>query len=465
MKKYPPSEPRFAGYRRSAAVGEGMRIQLSDHFDYKKLIRLSLPSIVMLVVTSIYSVVDGFFVSNFAGKTPFSAVNFIMPVLMIVGAVGFMMGTGGGALIAKTLGEGDDKRANELFSMVVYLSVLFGVALAALGVLTIRPVAILLGAEGELLENAVVYGAIILAATPAFILQFEFQCLFATANKPTLGLIVTIAAGVTNMVLDALFVALLPWGLVGAAVATVVGQCVGGVLPVLYFARKNDSLLRLGKPYFNGKELWQVCLNGSSEMLSNISASIVGMLYNMQLLRYIGEDGIAAYGVLMYVGMIFNAIFIGFSVGVAPVVSYHYGAGNTAELKNLKKRCLLVIAVCSIAMLASALLLSAPLSALFVGYDRTLLELTARAFFIYALSFLFFGFTIFISSFFTALNDGLTSAAVSFIRTLVLQVVSILVLPLLLNVDGIWWSIVVAEALAVAVGLVFLRSFKTKYKY
>ncbi len=442
-----------------------MSIQLSDHFDYKKLIRLTMPSIIMLVVTSIYSVVDGFFISNFAGKTPFAAVNFIMPVLMVVGAVGFMMGTGGGALIAKTMGMRDMEKANKLFSMVVYLSVIMGVILAVLGVLLLRPIAALLGAEGELLENAVRYGRIVLLATPAFILQFEFQCLFATANKPGLGLAITVAAGVTNAVLDALFVAILPWGLEGAALATSIGQCVGGIIPVLYFARKNGSLLRLGKWYWSGRELLQVCLNGSSELLSNISTSIVGMLYNVQLLKYIGEDGVAAYGVLMYVSMIFNGIFIGFTVGAAPVISYHYGAQNLQELKSLKRKCLTVITGFAVAMFALSIALAGYLSAVFVGYDRGLFDLTVHAFHIYALSFLFFGYTIFASSFFTALNDGLVSAAISFLRTLVFQVAAILLLPLLLGVEGIWWSVVAAEVLSVAASLAFIKAFRKKYQY
>ncbi len=442
-----------------------MSIQLSDHFDYKKLIKLTIPSIIMLVVTSIYSVVDGLFISNFAGKTPFAAVNFIMPVLMVVGAVGFMMGTGGGALIAKTMGMRDMEKANKLFSMVVYLSAIMGVVLAVLGILFLRPIAIALGAEGELLENAVRYGRIVLLATPAFILQFEFQCLFATANKPGLGLVITVVSGVTNAVLDALFVAILPWGLEGAALATSIGQCVGGIVPVLYFARKNNSLLRLGKWYWSGGELFQICLNGFSELLSNISTSIVGMLYNLQLLKYIGEDGVAAYGVLMYVSMIFNGIFIGFTVGAAPVISYHYGAQNLEELKSLKKKCLRVITGVAVMMFALSLALTKPLATVFVGYDKELLDLTVHAFYIYALSFLFFGFTIFASSFFTALNDGPVSAAISFLRTMVFQIAAILLLPLILGVEGIWWSVVTAEVLAVAVSLAFIKAFKKKYHY
>lgn len=443
-----------------------MKIQLSDHFTYRKLLRLTLPSIVMLVVTSIYSVVDGFFVSNYAGKVPFAAVNFIMPVLMVVGSIGFMMGTGGGALIAKTMGEKDEAKANRIFSMVVYLSFAMGVVLAVLGVLCLRPIASLLGAEGVLLENCVTYGRVILLATPAFILQFEFQCLFATANKPGLGLAITVAAGVTNVALDALFVAGLSWGLQGAAIATALGQCVGGVLPILYFARKkNTSLLRLGKFTYDGRALAQICMNGSSEMLSNLSTSVVGMLYNYQLLTYIGQDGIAAYGVLMYVGMIFSGIFIGFSVGAAPVISYHYGAGGHDEMKNLRKKCLVILTGFALTMFGLSLLLTDPLARLFVGYDPSLLVLTAHAFRIYSLSFLFLGYTIFASSFFTALNDGLLSAAISFLRILVFQIAAVLLLPWLLGVEGLWWSIVAAEVLALGASALFLLLFRKKYHY
>ena len=442
-----------------------LKIQLSDFFTYKKLLKYAIPSIIMVVVTSLYSVIDGFFVSNFAGKTPFAAINLIMPVLMIAGAVGFMMGTGGGALIAKSLGEQNKEKANQIFSMVVYSSVIAGILIAIIGIIFLKPIAVLLGGQDELLENAVRYGKIVLIAMPAFILQFEFQCLFATANKPVLGLVITVMAGVTNAILDALFIAGFRWGLNGAAAATAIGQCVGGILPVIYFLRKNGSLLRLGKMYFCGKELFQVCVNGFSEMLSNISTSVVSMLFNFQLLEYIGENGVAAYGVLMYVGMIFSATFIGYSVGVAPVISYHYGAKNVDELKSLKKKCLFIITVFSVAMFTVSLLLSNPLAYVFVGYDPTLVKLIVHAFLIYAPSFLFSGFTIFISSLFTALNDGLVSAAVSFVRTLIFQVATVLLLPLLIGIDGIWWSFAVAEVLAFAVSFSLLQVFKKKYDY
>ena len=442
-----------------------MKIQLSDHFDYKKLLRFTLPSIVMMIFTSIYGVVDGFFVSNFVGKTPFAAVNFIMPFLMILGAIGFMFGTGGSAIIAITMGAGEHEKAKRLFSMFVYVSLVCGAVIGVLGILFIRPVAVLLGADGIMLDNCVLYGRVILISLPAFILQYEFQSFFITAEKPQLGLAVTVAAGVTNMVLDALFVAVFRWGLGGAAAATAFSQAVGGIVPLIYFGRPNSSLLRLSRTGFDGSALLKACTNGSSEMMSNISMSIVSMLYNAQLMKYAGEDGVAAYGVLMYVNMIFLAAFIGYSVGVAPVIGYHYGAGNHEELKGLLKRSLVLTGIFSVGMLALAEGLARPLSMIFVGYDRELLNLTLKGFWIYSFSFLFAGIAIYGSSFFTALGNGLVSALISFLRTLVFQVAAVLIFPMVWGIDGIWISIVAAELMAALVTALFLIGKRKKYRY
>ena len=440
-------------------------IQLSDHFNYRRLLRFTFPSIIMLVFTSIYGVVDGFFVSNYAGKTPFAAVNFIMPLLMILGCIGFMFGTGGGALIAIAMGEGRTKKANELFSLVVYVSTVCGVLFAVLGFLFLRPVALLMGAEGELLENCIIYGRIILLAIPFYVLQYEFQCLFATAGKPKLGLYVTVAAGITNIFLDALFVAGFRWGLEGAAAATSLSQFVGGVVPLIYFGRKNDSPLRLVKCGFDKKALGKICVNGSSELMSNISMSLVSMLYNVQLMKYAGEDGVAAYGVLMYVGLIFQAVFIAYSVGTAPVIGYHYGAQNHEELKGLLKKSVILVGAFAVLMFVSGQLFAGSLSRLFVGYDAELLELTMRAFRFFSFSFLFSGFAIFGSSFFTALGDGSVSAVISFLRTLVFQCLSVLIFPLFWQIDGIWCSIIAAEVLAVGVTVLFVIGKRGKYHY
>lgn len=442
-----------------------MNIQLSDRFNYKKILQFTFPSIVMMVFTSIYGVVDGYFVSNFVGKTPFAAVNFIMPFLMILGAFGFMFGTGGSALIAKTMGEGNKEQAQKQFSLLIFVTIICAIIIAICGIIFIKPVAEFLGAEGEMLKYCVIYGRIVLIALPALMLQFEFQSFFVTAEKPQIGLVVTFIAGVANMVLDALFTAILPWGLVGAAVATAISQTLGGVIPLIYFAKKNTSLLRFVRFQFDGKALFQACTNGSSELMSNISMSIVGMLYNVQLIKYAGEDGVAAYGVLMYVNMIFIAIFIGYSVGVAPVISFHYGAGNTSELKSLLKKSLVIIGVSSIVMFMFAEFLGRPLSGIFVAYDGDLFALTVKAFIIYSFSFLFAGIAIFGSSFFTALNDGLTSALISFLRTLLFQMAAVLLFPLIWGIDGIWISIVVAEVMAVVVTVIFLVLKKKKYNY
>lgn len=440
-------------------------IQLSDHFTRKRLLRFSLPSIVMMVFTSIYGVVDGYFVSNYTGKTPFAAVNLIMPFLMILGGVGFMFGTGGGALIAKTMGEGKAEKADKFFSMTVFASIFCGLVLTAVGLLFLRPFARLMGAEGELLENSLLYGTINLIALPFYILQYEFQCLFATAEKPKLGLYVTVASGVANMVLDWLLVAVLPFGLAGAAAATAASQFIGGVFPLIYFARKNSSRLHLTRCRLELRPLGRICANGSSELMSNISMSLVSMLYNVQLMQYAGEDGIAAYGVLMYVSMIFQAIFIGYSVGTAPIVSYHYGAQNREELKSLLRKAIFIVAIAALCMFAAGELLAAPLSRLFVAYDEELLQMTTHAFAIFSFSFLFSGFAINGSSFFTALNDGLTSALISFLRTLVFQVAAVLLFPLLWGLDGIWFSIVAAEIMAVLATIFFLLKKQKKYGY
>ena len=442
-----------------------MKIQLSDHFTYRRLLGFTVPSIAMMIFTSIYSVVDGFFVSNFVGKTPFAAVNFIMPVLMILGAVGFMFGAGGGALIAKTLGEGDEKKAKELFSLFVYVTAVCGVVLAVLGILFLRPIAAALGAKGEMLEGCVIYGHIILLALPTYMLQYEFQSFFVTAEKPQLGLAVTVAAGLTNMVLDALLVAVFQLGLVGAALATALSQMLGGVIPLLYFFRPNSSLLGLGKTKWDGRSLGKACVNGSSELMSNISMSIVGMLYNVQLMKYAGEDGVAAYGVLMYVCMIFLAAFIGYSVGTSPVIGFHYGAAHYDELKSLRKKSLVIIGACSVVMFLMAEVLARSLAQVFVGYDQGLMDLTLRAFLIFSFSFLFSGLAIFGSAFFTALNNGLVSALIAFLRSLVFQVAAVLILPLLLGIDGIWLSIVAAELVAAVVALLFMVGLRKKYQY
>lgn len=444
-----------------------MNIQLSDHFDVKRMLRFTLPSIIMMVFTSIYGVVDGFFVSNFVGKTPFAAVNFIMPVLMILGVFGTMFGTGGSALVSMTLGLGDRKKANRVFSMLVAVSVICGVIIATVSFIFMEDIAKLLGADGKMLNDCVVYGRIIIVVLPLLMLQYEFQSFFIVAEKPQLGLYVTVVAGVINMVLDALFMAVFKWGVAGAALATAISQSVGGLTPIIYFLRadKEKSVLQFTKFDFDIKTILKTCANGSSELMSGISMSVVSMLYNMQLMKFAQEDGVAAYGVLMYVNMIFIAVFIGFSTGIAPVVGYHYGAQNGDELHGLLKKSLFIIGVSAVAMFILGEVLAYPLSYIFVGYDRNLLNMTLRGFFIYSFSFLFCGFAIFGSAFFTALNDGLTSAIVAFLRTLVFQVAAVIIFPMFWKLDGIWISIVAAEIMAVIITVFFLIVKKKKFGY
>ncbi len=428
-------------------------IQLSDHFDYPRLIRFVMPCIGTMLFTSIYGIVDGLCVSNFVGKTAFAAVNLIMPLPMLIGTVGFMLGTGGSAIVGITLGEGDEKKANRFFSLFVWTAFIVGVVMTVVGLFIVRPVAVLLGAKGEMLEYAVTYGSILLVSIPTFIWQNMFQSFFVTAEKPRLGFAFTVGAGCTNIVLDILMVGILKWGVAGAAIATLISQLVGGVLPVFYFLnKKNDSRLHLVKPKFESCVLLNACINGSSELMTNLSMSLVNILYNYQLLRFAGEDGVAAYGVIMYASFLFIAVFVGYAVGSAPIVSYHYGARNHKEVNNLYGKSLRLIGVVAVVMTIASMFIIPYVARIFVGYDEELLALTSRAFRLYAISFFIMGFNVYGSSFFTALGDGVTSALISFLRTLVFQVIAVLGLPILLGgIDGVWLAITAAELAALVV--------------
>lgn len=442
-----------------------MRIQLSDHFTYRKLLRFTLPSIVMMAFTSIYGVVDGLFVSNFVGKGPFTAVNLVMPVVMIFGGLGFMFGTGGSALVAKTLGQGRRDQANRYFTMIAIATVGTGIVISALGAAFMRPICHWLRADAEIIDDCVLYGRILLGFNTAYMLQNVFQSFLITAEKPKLGLLATIAAGVTNMVLDALFIAGFGWGVAGAAVATGLSQCVGGLFPLLYFLRPNNSLLRLRPVKLQLRPILQSCGNGASEVVSSVTSSIIGMVYNFQLLRFAGKDGVAAYGVLMYTEFIFVAVFIGYAIGSAPVIGYHYGAENTGELKSLLRKSVTLNLGSGIVMLGIAQALAMTLAHLFVGYDPALFSMTVHGFRIFTVAFVLLGLNIFFSSFFTALNNGVVSAAISFLRTFVFKLSAVLVLPLLFKLDGVWWATVVAEVFAFLVSGVFLLKKRRKYGY
>ena len=420
-------------------------IQLSDHFTYPRLLRFVAPSITMMIFTSIYGVVDGFFVSNYVGKTPFAALNFIMPFIMVLGGTGFMLGTGGSALVAKEMGCGHTERANRIFTMMIGFVVVTGLILTALGVAFIRPIARLMGASESIMADCVLYGRITIAFTTAFMLQNVFQSFLIAAEK--------------------LFIAVFRWGLAGAALATGIGQCIGGVVPAVYILRQKDLPLRFAPFKFEAAPILQACANGSSEFMSNISTSFVSMLYNMQLLRMLGEDGVSAYGVLMYVQLIFIGTAIGYSIGCAPIVSYHYGAGHHDELKNMLKKSLTLMGITGVALTMLALGLAAPLAKIFVGYDEGLLNLTRHAFSIFSFSFLLSGLNIFASGFFTALNNGLISAVISFARTLVFQAACVLLLPAMFGVDGIWYATLVAEGLACLLSLWLIDRKKHFYHY
>lgn len=442
-----------------------MNIQLSDHFTYRRLIRFVIPSVAMMILTSIYGVVDGLFVSNFVGKTPFAAVNLVIPFTMILGAFGFMLGTGGTALVAKTLGEGRQKEANRIFSMLIYFALGLGVLLTIFGIAVLRRIVIKMGADDAMLRHCMIYGRIVLLGIPFYMLQNMFQNFLIAAEKPQLGLIVTIAAGVTNMVLDALFIAVLGWGVAGAAVATALGQCVGGLIPFVYFARKNSSRLALVKTKLLGGALLRACTNGSSELVSNISMSSVGMLYNAQLMKVAGENGVAAYGVILYVNFIFIAIYLGYAYGSAPIVAFNYGAGQKAELQNVLKKSLKLLLGTGIVLLSIGVLFAGVLSGLFVGYDAQLYAMTVRGLRFYAVSFLLSGFNIFGSSFFTALNNGMVSAAISFLRTVVFEVAAVLILPLFFGLDGVWCAITVAELASILITIGAFSALRKRYQY
>lgn len=442
-----------------------MRIQLSDHFTYRRLLRFVISPVLMMICTSFYSIVDGFFVSNYVGKTPFAALNLVFPVCMAFGTVGIMIGTGGSAVVSKTLGGGKREAANRYFSMLVYFSIGLSLILSVIGFVFARPISIALGASGELLEGSVLYSRCLILALTPFVLQNVFQSFFVTAEKPGLSLRMSIAAGITNVVLDYLFIAVFGWGLAGAAFATGIGQVVGGILPLFYFAGKNDSLLKLTKAKLEWKIILKTFGNGSSEMVTNLSASMINILYNFQLMKLAGENGIAAYGIIMYVNFAFMAIYLGYAIGSSPVVGYHYGAGNHEELKNLRRKSMVLMGGAGILMTVLAEILTVPLVTIFANYDAELFTMTCHGFRLYALAFLAMGLNVWGSAFFTALGNGLISAAISFLRTLLFQIAMVLFLPLLLGIDGIWLAIGAAELLALMVTAAFLIANRKKYHY
>lgn len=440
-------------------------IQLSEHFSYIKLMRFTIPTIAMMIFTSIYGVVDGLFVSNIVGSEAFAGVNLIMPALMMLGSVGFMVGTGGSALVSKTIGEGNKKLANRYFSMLIYFLLIVGIVLSILGNVFIRQISELLGAKGEMVDICSTYGRTLLCSLPFFMLQNCFQSFLVVAEKPAMGLCVSVIAGLSNMVLDFLFIYVFRLGVFGAALATAISEFVGAAIPLIFFIRKNNSPLKLIKTKLELKPILRTCSNGSSEMVTNISMSLVNMLYNLQLVKFAGYDGVVAYGIIMYVGFIFSGTYLGYCVGVAPIVGYHYGAANTAELKNLFKKSLFLLSSAAVVLTACAELLSSVLAGIFVGYNQDLHNMTTNAIQLFALSYIISGINIFASAFFTALNNGLVSAVISFMRTLVFQIAFIFILPELLGLNGIWLAVVGAEICSLIVSISFFAANRKKYKY
>lgn len=442
-----------------------MKIKLSSHFSYGKILKLVAPSIAMMVFVSIYGVIDGLFVSNFVGKTPFAAVNLIMPFLMVLGALGFMIGTGGSAIVSQTLGEGDKDKANRYFSFLVYVTFILGVVLAVLGEIFLPDIARFLRADESMLPYCVSYGRIIILALPFFMLQNVFQSFFTTAEKPALGFIVTVIAGFTNIIFDAVFVAGLSLGVEGAAVATCMSQAVGALIPIVYFSRKNNSLLRIGKTKCEFKMFLKTCANGSSEFVTNISVSVVSMIYNSRLMDMAGENGVSAYGVIMYVNFIFIAVLSGYAIGIAPVIGYNYGSRNNDELKNVFKKSLFIMAVFGVVLTLLAVGFSHPLAKLFVGYDESFFIMTKNALRIYSIGFIIMGFSIFGSAFFTALGNGIISALISFLRTFIFQIAAVIILPMILDLTGIWLSVPVSELFAFLITIFFFAKMRKKYGY
>lgn len=443
-----------------------MDVELSGHYTLRRIYQAAWPCIVMMLVSSVYSIVDGLFISNFVGTQAFASVNMIFPPLMMVGALGIMVGTGGSALVSKTMGEGDMEKANRIFSMLVYFTLAVGALLAAVFFVCARPISVALGAEGSMVEECVVYARVCVFSLPAFMLSMAFQSFYMTAGKPQLGTVMSVICGITNIVLDALFVALLHWGVPGAAAATATAQLVGGIFPVIYFAsRHNNSTLRLQRTHMEWPHVAKACENGMSEYVGNVAMNVACICYNLQLMRYLGQDGVAAYGVLMYVGFIFCSVFIGYNIGIAPVIGFNYGAQDHAELHSLLKKSLVILSVTGVVLMLSAELSSRLLAAIFVSYDPQLLALTTHAIRLYMLSFCVCGINMFVSALFTALNNGLVSAVAAFARTMVFEIAAVFVLPLVFGIDGIWLACNVAELFALVLSIVLLLSFRKRYHY
>ena len=437
-----------------------MNIELAGHYTHRRIVRSVLPSIGMVLVTSIYSIVDGFFVANFAGKPGFAAVNLTFPAIMMIGSLGLMIGTGGAALVAKIKGEGYPEKANRVFTMLVQFCLALGVVMGVALAIGAPAVARWLGADAPMMDECVTYIRLNMIGMPGFVLQCAFQSFYMAAERPQLGTLMSVVAGVTNVVLDAILVWALGLGVTGAAIATTAGCLVGGLFPLFYFSsRHNRGTLRIVPTRILWPYIGKACTNGLSEYVGSIAMNIVTMCYNLQLMRYLGEDGVSAYGVVMYIAFIFAAVFIGYNIGITPIIGYHYGADDLHEQRSLFYKSLSIIGVLGVLMTLSAELFAGPLARVFVGYDKALTALTIRAMRLYMLAFLINGINMFVSALFTGLNNGVVSAVASFTRTLVFEMACVWLLPVLLGIDGIWVAWPIAEVLALFLCAILILRF------
>lgn len=444
-----------------------MKIELSGHYSYSRILKTCIPSVLMILTTSVYSIVDGLFVSNFAGTTSFAALNIIWPAIATVAAFGLMFGTGGSALVAMVIGQDDRDRANGIFTMLIRAMLILGAVCGTLLFIFMRPVSIWLGADEAMLPDCIRYGRILVCAMPAFMSQMAFNSFFMTAEKPQLGTLLTVICGITNIAFDALFIVVFGWGLTGAAIATVLGMAVGGIYPLYYFSSKkrNTTKLKFVKADTDWHCIVRCCSNGLSEYVGNIALNIVSMCYNLQLMKLIGQDGVAVYGILMYIGYVYASVYIGYNIAVSPIVSFNYGAQNHDELKSLLRKSIVILLVAGTILTGLSEILSSPMAGIFVGYDPGLKALTARAIRIYMISFMICGLNMFVSAWFTALNNGIVSACAAFARTLVFEMGAIFILPLLLGLDGVWLAVDVADMLALVLAVILLSTFRKRYNY
>lgn len=441
-----------------------MTNSIAQKFNVFTLLKFAFPTMVMMVFMSLYTIVDGIFVSRLVGSNALSAVNIVYPVISLLIACGIMLSTGGSAIVARQMGEKREQEARENFSMLAVVSVLTGIVILVLGLMFLEPICRILGGTPVLLEDCKIYLGVLLGFGPLTMLQMLFQTFFVTAGKPGLGLGLTLTGGVVNMVLDYVFMGPMQMGVLGAALATGLGQAIMAVAGVVYFLKVKGNLYFV-KPVFRGNILLQSCGNGSSEMVSNLSTAVVTFLFNITMLKLAGEDGVAAITIVLYGQFLFTALYLGFSMGVAPVVSFNYGNQNHAQLKRIYKICIGFILGSSVFILGIALLFSEPIVGIFTGEENHTYELAVEGFFQFSFNYLFAGINIFASALFTSLSNGKISAIISFCRTFVFITVSIVLLPRVMGITGVWLSVPLAELVTLFISITYLKGQKEVYHY